>query len=169
MKAKLIIVLSLLIVGASCKKTTVTLTSEEQLTHDVGLIDEYLASKGIVAINHSSGLRYVVYTLGTGPKPNAGNCVRIKYSGRELYEDTPFDSNDNLGFALKKFIFGWQIGLKELPQGSTFTLYIPSGLGYGPAGSASAGIGRNAILVFDMEFLGIGRYDAPGDYCTEWQ
>jgi FKBP-type peptidyl-prolyl cis-trans isomerase FkpA/FKBP-type peptidyl-prolyl cis-trans isomerase FklB len=55
--------------------------------------------------------------------------------------------------SLSGLIQGWQIGFQLLGQGSIATLYIPSGLGYGPSGSGP--IPANANLIFDVSLVGV--------------
>lgn len=127
------------------------LTTMEQLAKDIGIIDKYLADNNIVAQEDPSGLRYVITTEGTGPKPKLSNIIVVKYTGK-LLEGTIFEApNDPQTFPLSNLIAGWQIGFQLLPEGSTAVLYIPSGLGYGKTGGGP--IPPNTNLIFEVELI----------------
>ena len=145
----------LVLVGCSKEKTV---TPGEQLQKDIVAIDKYLSDNSITAQADPSGLRYVISTLGTGSKPTLSSVLTVKYTGKLLSTGAIFDQNNaaagtNLGGApLSGLIQGWQIGFQLLPKGSKATLYIPSGLGYGPTGSGAT-IPPNSNLVFDVELI----------------
>jgi FKBP-type peptidyl-prolyl cis-trans isomerase len=142
------------------------LLPEQQLAKDVNIIDNYLSTNGISAQTDPSGLRYTIQTLGTGAKPTSANCIKAKYTGKLLSGGTVFDSN-TLGYKspLIRLIKGWQVGLALLPKGTKATLYIPSGMAYGPTGSG-ARIPENANLIFEIELVDVTDYDATIDACN---
>lgn len=125
-------------------------SSTAQLEKDIKAIDEYLAANGITnVIKDASGIRLVVDEIGTdGLPPNIGNDLKVNYTGRLLSNGALFDAGTVYG-KLTNYILGWQIGLSMLPEGSFATLYIPSGLAYGPTGSGA--IPGNANLIFEVE------------------
>lgn len=104
-----------------------------------------------------SGLQYKVLSEGTGPKPTLENTVKVNYEGK-LLDDTVFDSSYKRGqpvtFPLNSVIEGWKEGLQLMPVGSKYRLFIPADLAYGERGAGNV-IGPNAVLVFDVELLGI--------------
>ncbi|KGQ20326.1 Peptidyl-prolyl cis-trans isomerase [Lysobacter dokdonensis DS-58] len=106
----------------------------------------------------ASGLQYQVVTEGKGPKPKAGDVVRVHYKGATLDGKT-FDSSYERGqpvvFPLDQVVPGWQEGIQLMPVGSKFKLWIPGNLGYGEKGTPGGPIGPNATLVFDVELLDI--------------
>ncbi|MCU0418887.1 MAG: FKBP-type peptidyl-prolyl cis-trans isomerase, partial [Cyclobacteriaceae bacterium] len=127
---------------------------EDQLNADIAAIDAHLAANNITAIQHESGLRYVVVEEGSGPKPTLANTVRVTYTGKLLSNGQVFDQRTQpIEFALQNLIVGWQIAFPLLNVGTQATLYIPSGYCYGRAGSDR--IPPNAILIFDVELLAI--------------
>jgi FKBP-type peptidyl-prolyl cis-trans isomerase len=106
-----------------------------------------------------SGLQYEVIQEGSGPKPTAVDVVRVHYEG-SLTSGAVFDSSYSRGepleFSLGGVIPGWTEGLQLMSTGSTYRLYIPSDLGYGPQG-AGPQIPPYSTLIFEVELLGIVR------------
>lgn len=105
----------------------------------------------------ASGLQYQVITEGKGAKPAATDTVKVHYTGT-LLDGTKFDSSVDRGqpatFALNQVIPGWTEGLQLMPEGSKYTLWIPSDLAYGDKGTPGP-IGPNATLKFEVELLEI--------------
>ena len=126
------------------------LTDQEQLELDIRFIDNYLQENGIDAIEDPSGVRYVIHTAGTGPKPSLASTVRVNYTGR-FFNGTIFETNSDVQFPLGGVILGWQIALTKVNEGSEVTVYIPSGLAYGP--SSTGNIPPNSNLIFDIDLL----------------
>ena len=104
-----------------------------------------------------SGLQYMVLRQGAGPLPKPGERVRVNYQG-SLLDGTVFDSSYERGqpaeFGLSQVIAGWAEGVGMMPVGGKYRFWIPGSLGYGAAGSPPT-IGPNALLVFDVELLGV--------------
>ncbi len=146
--------ISLFFLTTACLETDPGITPLEQLDRDIATIDRYLTENGITtAIKDASGIRIVIDELGTeGLPPNMGNDIVVNYIGRLLSNNFQFDEG-TADDRLPNYIFGWQIGLGLLPEGSVATLYIPSVYGYGPTGTGS--IPGNAILVFDVELVSV--------------
>jgi FKBP-type peptidyl-prolyl cis-trans isomerase len=146
--------------------------ASKQIVIDNEILDNYLAENNINAQQTESGLRYVITEEGNGPKPEAGQTVRVNYAGRILsgeYFDTSIESvakeqeiyreareYEPFAFPLGqgRVIKGWDEGIALLNEGSKATLYIPSPLGYGNRGSGPI-IKPNSILVFDVELVEI--------------
>lgn len=104
-----------------------------------------------------SGLQIEILQEGNGPKPTASDTVTVHYTGT-LIDGTVFDSSRERGqpatFPLSGVIPGWTEGLQMMNVGSRARLVIPAELGYGTRG-AGGRIPPNAVLVFDVELLGI--------------
>ncbi|GHU66112.1 hypothetical protein FACS189447_06320 [Spirochaetia bacterium] len=105
----------------------------------------------------SSGLQYEVITEGTGAAPAAQDTVRVHYEGT-LLDGTVFDSSyargEPIEFPLNGVIPGWTEGLQLMTEGSTYRLFIPSDLAYGPQGAGGL-IPPNAALIFKVELLAV--------------
>jgi FKBP-type peptidyl-prolyl cis-trans isomerase FkpA len=121
-----------------------------QLLNDINIIDDSLASWGIDALVHPSGIRYTL-EQGTGSSPSATSNVTVNYSGTRLGKAV-FDDGQNETFSLSRVISGWKVMIPEMKVGGNMTMYLPSPFGYGTGGSGSI-IPPNAILVFDVELL----------------
>ena len=66
-----------------------------------------------------------------------------------MFDET--EAGERLEIELTRLIPGWQIAIPLLSKGGAGTFYIPSRLGYGPAGSGS--IPPNTVLVFEIELI----------------
>jgi len=104
-----------------------------------------------------SGLQYEVVTEGSGPKPTVTDVVRVHYEG-SLVNGTVFDSSyargEPIEFSLSAVIPGWAEGLQLMNTGSTYRLFIPSDLGYGPQG-AGPQVPPYSTLIFEVELIDI--------------
>ena len=122
--------------------------------------DEYLAQNKARAEVKTlpSGLQYEVVKEGTGPSPSANDVVRVHYHG-QLIDGTVFDSSVQRGepaqFPVNQVIAGWTEALQKMKVGGKWRLFVPPDLAYGPRGAEGSPIGPNAVLVFDVELLGI--------------
>ena len=105
----------------------------------------------------ASGLQYEVIKGGDGAKPVASDQVVVHYTGK-LIDGTVFDSSEERGvpatFGVTQVIPGWVEALQLMSVGSTWRLFIPSALAYGPQGAGGV-IGPNQTLIFDVSLLEI--------------
>lgn len=116
---------------------------------EIQAVQSYLSSKGITnAVQHCSGLFYVVDNIGTGKHPNACSSVNVDYVGT-LTNGNIFDQNTAISFGLDGVIPGWRNGIPQLRAGGEIHLYVPPTLGYGNQQAGS--IPPNSILVFDVK------------------
>ena len=110
----------------------------------------------------ASGLQYEDTVIGTGASAQAGQKVKVHYTGW-LYNDgvqgAKFDSSKDRGqpfeFSLGagQVIKGWDEGVQGMAVGGTRRLVIPAALGYGARGAGGV-IPPNATLLFEVDFLG---------------
>ena len=111
------------------------------------------------AVATPSGLRYVDTVPGTGESPMTGQRVTVHYTGM-LEDGTKFDSSLDRGQPFQfnigtgQVIKGWDEGLMTMKVGGKRRLIIPPDLGYGARGAGGV-IPPNAILIFDVELLGV--------------
>ncbi len=107
-----------------------------------------------------SGLEYEDTVVGSGAVATAGQQVTVHYTGW-LTDGKKFDSskdrNDPFVFALGegRVIKGWDEGVQGMKVGGPRKLTIPPALGYGARGAGGV-IPPNAMLVFEVELLGVG-------------
>jgi FKBP-type peptidyl-prolyl cis-trans isomerase len=126
----------------------------ERLKQDINSIDAHLSSNGLLddAIKDISGVRYTIETSGTGYPPRITDQVTFDYVGK-LIDGTVFDSGTLTDFLITNLIPGFQVGLPQITVGSSATLYIPSGYGYGA--QAKPNIPINSILIFSITLKSI--------------
>jgi FKBP-type peptidyl-prolyl cis-trans isomerase len=104
-----------------------------------------------------SGLQYQVIQSGEGASPEAGDTVRVHYTGR-LLDGTVFDSsvarNEPAEFGVTQVIPGWVEALQLMKVGDKWEIYLHPDLGYGISGAGGL-IGPNSLLIFEVELLAI--------------
>lgn len=113
------------------------------------------AKQGVVTL--ASGLQYKIITAATGDKPKASDSVTVDYTGR-LIDGRVFDSSEKQGkpitFKVDQVIPGWTEVLQLMPVGSTWEVYIPANLAYGPQ-AVGPMIGPNETLVFNIHLISV--------------
>ena len=84
--------------------------------------------------------------------------ITAHYTGALVADGTIFESSHDSGnpatFGLHQVIDGWTNGVPGMKVGGTRRLIIPSELAYGQR-RASAQIGPNSDLVFDIELVAV--------------
>jgi len=117
-------------------------------------------------ITTASGLQYEDTVVGTGAAAQAGQHVRVHYTGwlhdvakadnKGAKFDSSKDRNDPFDFGLGAgmVIKGWDEGVQGMQVGGTRLLVIPPQLGYGARGAGGV-IPPNATLLFEVELLGV--------------
>jgi len=133
------------------------------------MLRDYFTKNNIKATRTESGLYYTISQDGTGPAGHIGQSYSVNYTGK-LINGSKFDSNTDSSFhhvepftvacGKGNVIKGWDEGLLLLKKGAKGTLYIPSGLAYGPQ-DRGAQIPANSILIFDIEVVDIKDAPAP--------
>ncbi|MDX1663087.1 MAG: FKBP-type peptidyl-prolyl cis-trans isomerase [Candidatus Promineifilaceae bacterium] len=112
--------------------------------------------EGFDYMTTESGLNIAIVAEGSGEAAEAGDIVRVHYTGM-LEDGTVFDSSDGrdpFRFMLGQgqVIPGWDEGIAMLQEGAEARLIIPPDLAYGEAG-AGAAIPPNATLFFEVELI----------------
>jgi FKBP-type peptidyl-prolyl cis-trans isomerase FkpA len=130
--------------------------ADKNKAEGVAFLAKNKAVKGVFVT--PSGLQYMVLRQGAGLRPKPSDKVRVNYHGT-LIDGTVFDSSYDRGqeaeFALNQVIPGWTEGVSMMPVGAKYRFWIPSELAYGEKGPPS--IGPNAMLIFDVELMGIAQ------------
>jgi peptidylprolyl isomerase len=111
----------------------------------------------------ASGLQIIDTVVGTGAQPKRGQTCVMHYTGW-LYNngikgkkfDSSVDRNEPFEFkvGVGQVIKGWDEGVSTMKVGGKRTLIIPPALGYGASGAGGV-IPPNAVLMFDVELLGV--------------
>ena len=117
--------------------------------------DEYIASLKADdpdIVTSPSGLSYKIINPGEEPRVQDNSAIDVYYVGK-LVDGTVFDQTQDTPatFSPAGVIPGFAEGLKLLGKGGKAVLYIPGELAYGPNGVPQAGIGPNAMLIFEVE------------------
>ena len=159
----------LLLTDEEARNVIATLQQESRAKHEAELktlgdankkegeafLAENKKKDGVVTL--ASGLQYKIIKQGDGPKPVATDTVECNYRGT-LINGKEFDSSYKRGqpatFPVGGVIKGWTEILQLMPVGSHYQIFVPSELAYGSK-PASADIGPNATLIFDVELLSI--------------
>ena len=120
----------------------------------------YLAANGKKqgVTTTKSGLQYKIVKAGTGKTPKTTDRVKAHYRGT-LIDGTVFDSSYKRGepsvFPVTGVIKGWTEALQLMKVGAKWQLVIPAELAYGANPRPGGPIGPDAVLIFDIELVGI--------------
>lgn len=123
------------------------------------IIAKYIADNNITVQPTESGLYIIENVKGKGPKPTAGQKVKVHYTGM-LLDGTKFDSSLDHGQPFEftigqgQVIKGWDEAIAMLSKGSKARLVIPSSIAYGERGAGQV-IPPFSPLVFDVELIEI--------------
>ncbi|KTD30765.1 macrophage infectivity potentiator (Mip) [Legionella moravica] len=129
--------------------------AEENKSKGEAFLTENKSKTGVVVL--PSGLQYKIIDAGTGAKPGKTDTVTVEYTGR-LIDGTVFDSTEKTGkpatFQVSQVIPGWTEALQLMPAGSTWEIYVPASLAYGPR-SVGGPIGPNETLIFKIHLISV--------------
>lgn len=135
------------------------------LDEDYAKIDQYIADSSMnVTIEPEYGIRTVVHKEGNSTAPEVGALVTLHYQG-ELLDGTVFDSsipsNAPLSFTLGdgNTIIGFEMGISQLHEDDSATIFIPSIYAYGDSPPSGSEIPSNAVLVFGIEMLNVTNFE----------
>ena len=105
-----------------------------------------------------SGLVYRSLKDGKGPQPEATDTVRVHYRGT-FPDGREFDSSYKRGqpasFPLNRVIECWTEGVQRMKVGGKAKLTCPAAIAYGDKGAGGGDIPPGAVLLFEVELLGI--------------
>lgn len=129
--------------------------ADENKTRGEAFLAANKSKPGIVVL--PSGLQYKIVEAGTGAKPGKDDTVTVEYTGT-LINGTVFDSTEKAGkpatFQVSQVIPGWTEALQLMPAGSTWEIFVPSNLAYGPR-SVGGPIGPNEALIFKIHLISV--------------
>ena len=113
-------------------------------------MEENKQKEGVI---ESDGIQYKVIQEGTGKKPNKRMRVKMNFELR-LTNGKVVESHmgkDVMELPVSKVIPGLQNALRQMPEGSTWEIYIPWQLGYGAEGSKN--IPPHSALIFKVKLI----------------
>ncbi|GAA4649247.1 macrophage infectivity potentiator Mip [Kistimonas scapharcae] len=136
---------------------------QEQALNNQEKGDQFLKEnrKKSGVVTTDSGLQYKVLKKGNGPKASADAEVTVHYEGKTLdgkIFDSSYERGEPANFKTTQVIPGWTEALQLMPEGSTWELYIPASLAYGPGGIPGR-IGPNELLTFKVELIKVGEQE----------
>jgi FKBP-type peptidyl-prolyl cis-trans isomerase len=97
-----------------------------------------------------------VLKAGSGVKPTEADIVKSQYKGA-LIDGTIFEQSavgNPPSIKVAPLMPGLKEAIKLMPVGSKWQVYIPPELGFGAAGKPPK-VGPDAVLIYDLELLGI--------------
>jgi len=122
---------------------------EEQLFADLR------GKQGVGAL--PSGVHYIIIKKGEGPRPSANDTISFNAVGvfpdGTVFENT-VEKEQPLTNVVANLIPGLNEAVQLMPEGATWRIFIPSALGYGPAGVQNL-IPPNMALVFEITLLDV--------------
>lgn len=126
---------------SACRKIVQSpFNADQQAVYDDKAIQDYFLLNQITDVTKDpSGLYYHIDTLGTGTHPTSTSRVVVKYKVT-LLDETVVEDQPSYYFDLSTLIEAWKIGLPKIGINGVITMYVPSGLAYGPNGSNNSKI-----------------------------
>ena len=108
-----------------------------------------------------SGVQYKVIKEGEGKLPTDTTTITLHYEGK-FTDGKVFDSSKKNGqpvtITLKnQFIPGFMDALRNMPEGSTWEVYLPYDKAYGENGTPDGKIKPYSALIFTIEVLKFGK------------
>lgn len=137
--------------------------TERLKTEEAKTISNYIKDNNISVEPTTTGLYFIETSEGTGIQAEAGDKVKVHYTGT-LLDGTKFDSSvdrgEPIGFTLGKgqMIKAWDEGIAMMKEGGKATLICPSSLAYGPQTRGNV-IHAYAPLKFDVELVEVIKAD----------
>lgn len=126
---------------------------------EINALQGWISANASTAVQHSSGIFYIINSPGTGATASVCSGVTVRYTGT-LLNGNQFDQNlTGYNSVLGQLILGWQKGLPLIKAGGSITLFIPPSLGYGNQDIRNSGgaiiIPANSNLKFVIELTAV--------------
>lgn len=133
----------------------------------LGVIVAVLLGAGLAWAAVPKGFTIDTIVEGTGPNPQDGDMVFVKYKGSLASTGEVFDESQDIPLPVEGVfpegspfpveadatIDGFYEGLKQMQKGGKYELFIPSDMAYGAEPPPGAPIPPNADLVFEIEVV----------------
>jgi len=153
----LLLLLFSVCISACTKDNSVVAQVQAQAAIDNKLVTQYLQTNGLTAqakeVQDTTGVYYIIDTPGTvSALYTNSTSVTLGYTGSLLTTGAVFAKTDNFhpSYILGQVIRGWQLGIPEINQGGTITLFVPSRDAYGPYPQPDFNLPPNAVLIFKI-------------------
>lgn len=131
---------------------------KEQSEKDQKLIEDYIERNGLETQVTDEGIHYIITREGQGERPDISSTIEVHYEGFTLDDekfDSSYDRQETAIFPLANLIRGWVIGLQLIEEGGAITLIIPSEYAYGNSPPPGDIIGRDEVLLFNLELIDV--------------
>lgn len=148
-----------LIFDVEIESVSMTPQQQTRLNNDIAAIDNYLVTNQIEAVEHESGVRYVITEQGPGAvSPELYDQVKINLKGKLLSDGTVFidqlvEPRSDFSSRVINFPHGALIGLQLMKEGDKATFYVPSTLAYGTRSYTN--LPANSIVIFEVHLVEI--------------
>lgn len=122
------------------------------------VIDSYIERNNLTMTETGTGLRYMIYEKGNGPKAEVGKQAMIKFKVYLLDGTLCYSSEEKgpeefmIGQANKES--GLHEGIQYMHTGDKAKMILPSHLAHGMVGDDNK-IPSRAIIIYDVELLSI--------------
>lgn len=135
----------------------------------IGVILAIAVGAGLAWAAVPRGLDVDTIAQGTGPTPETGDVVFIKYTGKLAADGTVFDESRDIPLPVEGLfpegtpfpieegatIPGFFEGLKQMQKGGKYSLFIPADMAYGAEPPPGAPIPPHADLQFEIEVVDV--------------
>lgn len=151
---------SILMFEITLNEVVLTNADKARFTSDTTAIEKYLSDHSIAAETDTTGVRYVIEDPGTGDPPSLYTKVKFNFAGTALTTGNEFyrgSSEPNAVFDSRvvDYLHGIKIGLMKVGKGGKVTVYIPSGLAFGPFENTQSALPANSNVKYEIELLEI--------------
>ncbi len=125
-----------------------------EVDKEIREMEAWLAAKKINTERTGLGTYVEIQQQGAGPAAAEKKYVLVKYNGRMIANDQPFDSGSYaLQLGSRGVIRGWEEGLLLFKEGGKGRLFIPGFLAYGKNPRPGSPFKPFEALKFDVELL----------------
>lgn len=151
---------SVLVFDINLKDIALSNAEKARFTSDTTEIDDFLDTRDIVAEKDSSGVRYVITDPGAGARPSLFSKVKFNSTGTSIVSSIEFykgtsEPNENFDSRVVDYINGIKVALMKIGVGGKITVYIPSGLAFGPVDNSASALPANSNVIYEVELLEI--------------
>jgi FKBP-type peptidyl-prolyl cis-trans isomerase len=127
----------------------------KKLDEELEQIDVYIDEKNMSpSIDPDYGTRYVIHRQGNLITPELGALISLNYQG-ELLNGNIFDASPmQFTYGDGKRIKGFDLGISNLHENDSATIFIPSIYGYGE-NAQGEDIPANSVILFNLDITRI--------------